>query len=177
MSFDFASFHIEPEEEPLFLERYAVALAAGRTFYMVERPTPVMRLFIDLDFKNLGALSGAGIEAASMVVGRAVLKFFPKKAVDDSTQNGRMVVCCTDTMKTTQNTASGKVNVLKTGIHIHWPNIYVTGSQAMTIRETILADLIATFGPRMPPYQNPWEDVVDGSVFYRDEKEGSGLRM
>jgi hypothetical protein len=111
----------------------------------------VMRLFIDLDFKNLGALSGAGIEAAAMVVGRAVLKFFPKKLVDDPSLNGRMVVCCTDTMKTTQNTAAGKVNVLKTGIHMHWPNVYVTGSQAMTIRETILADLISTFGPRMPP--------------------------
>ena len=118
---------------------------------MVERPTPVMRMFIDLDFKNLGALSGAGIEAAAMVVGRAVLKFFPHRPIVDSSLNGRMVVCCTDTMKTTSDTASGKVNVLKTGIHIHWPNLFVTGNQAMTIRETILADLISTFGPRMPP--------------------------
>ena len=143
---------------------------------MVERPTPVFRLFFDLDFKNLGILTGAGIEAAALVAGRAVSKFYSRDD-DDDTSNLRMVVCCTDIKKDTIEGPTGKVSVHKTGVHLHWPNIFVTGEQAMTIRESVIADMTLTFGPRVPPYQNSWEDVIDSAVFFKDGKEGSGLRM
>ena len=118
---------------------------------MIERPTPVCRLFFDMDFKNLGPLTGPGIEAAALIAGRAAAKFFPTRDLADASQNLRMVVCCTDIKKDTIETTTGRVNVHKTGVHLHWPNIFVTGQQAMTIREMVLADLIATFGNRVGP--------------------------
>lgn len=128
-----------------------MTLARGHTFYMVERPTPVFRLFFDFDFKNLGPLTGQGIEAVALVAGRAVARFFPNRDIDDASQNLRIIVCCTDIKKDTIESPSGKVNVHKTGVHMHWPNVILNGHQAMTIRESVLADLISTFGPRVPP--------------------------
>jgi hypothetical protein len=119
--------------------------------WLIERPTPVFRLFFDMDFKNLGPISGAGIEAAALVVGRTVQKFFPDRDVSDNSKNLRMVVCCTDIKPDTIDSPSGKVNVHKTGVHLHWPNVFVNGSQAMTIRESVLAEMQSVFGPRVPP--------------------------
>jgi len=60
----------------------------------------------------------------------------------------------------------------KTGIHIHWPHIYVTSEQVTELREIVLADLILAFGLRTAPF-NDWRDVLDLAVY----KAATGLRM
>lgn len=60
----------------------------------------------------------------------------------------------------------------KTGIHIHWPNIFVTSEQVFELREIVLADLILAFGLRTAPF-NDWRDVLDLAVY----KAATGLRM
>lgn len=59
----------------------------------------------------------------------------------------------------------------KTGIHLIWPNLYVTDFICLDIRESIVAECIKTFGQRSDPFNN-WYDVVDGSVYNQN-----GLRM
>ena len=59
----------------------------------------------------------------------------------------------------------------KTGVHLIWPEIYVNTEQCLNMRETVIADLISTFGQRSSPF-NDWTDVVDNSVYRM-----SGLRM
>jgi hypothetical protein len=59
----------------------------------------------------------------------------------------------------------------KTGIHLIWPNLYVTDAICLDIRESIIAECMRTFGQRSEPFNN-WYDVVDGSVYNQN-----GLRM
>lgn len=59
----------------------------------------------------------------------------------------------------------------KTGVHLIWPELFVTTDMCLDMRETVLADLISTFGQRSSPF-NAWRDVVDAAVYNK-----SGLRM
>ena len=59
----------------------------------------------------------------------------------------------------------------KTGLHLHFPNIVLSTSQALDIRQTMIAECTRLWGVRAPPF-NSWEDVFDRSVY-----EKSGLRM
>ena len=59
----------------------------------------------------------------------------------------------------------------KTGVHIIWPNLFVTDEQCLDIRESVIADLIKTFGQRVHPF-NDWSSVVDAAVYKKN-----GLRM
>jgi hypothetical protein len=56
-------------------------------------------------------------------------------------------------------------------VHVIYPNIFVRKEQCLDMRESIMADLISTFGQRQVPF-NSWSDVVDSAVY-----EKSGLRM
>ena len=76
-----------------------------------------------------------------------------------------------DSSKTCEK-CMGKMPVKKkTGVHLIWPEIYVTTEQCLDMRETVIADLITTFGQRVNPF-NDWRDVVDCSVYNK-----AGLRM
>ena len=59
----------------------------------------------------------------------------------------------------------------KTGVHLIWPEIYVTTEQCLDMRESVIADLILKFGHRTGVL-NDWKDVVDESVYVK-----AGLRM
>ena len=59
----------------------------------------------------------------------------------------------------------------KTGVHLIWPELFVTTDMCLDMRETVIADLISTFGQRSSPF-NSWRDVVDAAVYQK-----SGLRM
>jgi hypothetical protein len=51
---------------------------------------------------------------------------------------------------------------LKSGVHLHWPNVIVDRTRALNLRSKIIESL----GP------GPWDKVIDASVY-----GGSGLRM
>lgn len=55
---------------------------------------------------------------------------------------------------------------VKCGIHINFHYLYVKSEQALTIRETVICDLISQFGPRIG--HAPWKEVVDKEVFRKN---------
>jgi len=164
-------------EEQHFLKAYAKMLVAGHQMYFVEQLTyategPVCsRLFMDLDFKQLRGVTERGIEAAAMVVSKTVHRFF---GIQSTT------IVCSTTYKTEYKTdpSGNKIAQVKTGVHLHWPNFYVTSLQALHIRESVLVDLTEAFGHRDVVSMNSWDDVVDQSVYSKvNGGGGSGLRM
>lgn len=60
----------------------------------------------------------------------------------------------------------------KTGVHLLFPELFVTKEMCLDMRETLIADFIAVFGQRSLPF-NVWRDVVDESVYTAT----TGLRM
>lgn len=172
------SLVVPDADEASFLKGYARCLAAGKKMYFVEQlvypwTPPCSRLFMDLDFKQLHGITERGIEAASVVCAKTVSRFFPGRP-------SNTIVASTTYKNDTQTdaTTGNKVSVIKTGIHLYWPSHYVSPIQALHIRESVIADLQETFGQRVPPSMNPWDDVLDSSVYAKaNGKGGSGLRM
>jgi hypothetical protein len=161
-----------PQEEEQFLKLYSKLVLAGKKMYLAERPTPVIRVFMDLDFKQVAPISEFGIEAAAVVCSKVVHEFFPSK---EST----VVVSATTYKREEYKDEKGLITPwIKTGVHFSWPNFFVTQKQMLDIRESVLAKLLESFGGRTAPNYNPWEDVIDDAPYNRKgPNTGSGLKM
>ena len=186
--------------EDVFLRLYSYAYLQGFRMHWVEQRTTVFRLFMDLDFKQPEGIPAASIERVVYVVARTVKTFFPTTAncrlvcaatmykVEQCTgcscsctteTRGACLLChgsgCTgrrpDSMPCDKCKGSFPVK-RKTGIHLLWPDLYVTSESVWDMRESVIADLARTFGQRGGP-MNPWRDVVDLAVY----KACTGLRM
>ena len=118
------------------------SIRTGTKLYIVEQKTDVFKFFVDLDYKGPEALPDEAILELVNVM-HSVL------------QKGR---CCI------ARAAPRNVDSLvKTGVHIHWPDVYVTRSEALALRTRILLEL---------PDDPEWSRRIDASVY-----GGSGLRM
>lgn len=157
------NYCIKDENEEEFIKNYSISVLAGNSLFLVERPTTLIRYFLDLDFKQPEVICERDMEACARVVQQVVRTFFTS---DDT----HVIVC------TSQSKSIGDLK--KSGIHMLWPSIFLLPSHAQIIRESILCELMKTFGKRAEP-NNSWEDVVDNSVYGNmvKERSGSGLRM
>jgi hypothetical protein len=184
--------------ETNFLNLYALYCLYGHKNWLVEQKSDIFRYFIDLDFKQPGILLPEKIEAIVFIVVRAVSKFFPDsiddllKCICSSTvckvDRCKACLCECEGQKDCENCKgvgnTGKKGVLdcpgcggefpvtkKTGVHLHFPNIFVSASQALDMRETVIAECTRVWGFRSSPL-NAWSEVIDEVVYKQ-----SGLRM
>lgn len=123
-----------------FYIEYIAAVRRGLKLYVVEQKTDVFRFFVDLDYKARDPLSDTLLnetlqKMADVVPGRYVVARAPIRTVD---------------------------GLVKSGVHINWPDLCVTRQEALAFRTKILMELD---GPE-------WADFIDASVY-----GGSGLRM
>jgi len=158
------------DREEIFLKYYAEARMLGLRQFFVETRTPVFRYFMDLDFKQPAELPPRSMEAAAFVVCRTLRRFWPGKAAGDSFF--RCVVSTTNYKLEPARAGEEVASKVKSGVHLIWPEIFLNDAMALDIRESVIADLQETFGPRAEPAMNSWQDVVDLTVY-----KGSGLRM
>lgn len=166
-------FYVDNDEE--FLEIYARLWSKTQgefyrgSLYLVEKPTEIFRLFMDFDFKQRMGVTPQGIEALARVVHRVVAKFWVHAQ--------SVIVCCSNYTTTDTTDAEGtKVPLIKTGVHLHWPDVYCTTETLLHVRESILSELQDTFGGRSFP-MNAWSDVFDVAPYNHGSKQGSGLRL
>ena len=187
--------------EDVFLRLYSYAYLEGFRMHWVEQRTPVFRLFMDFDFKQPEGILACNIERVAYIVNRTVKTFYPSgtncRLVCAATMykveqcTGCPCSCTKDRdacLLCHGSGCTGKRNFdalipcdkckgsfpvkRKTGVHILWPELFVTSEQVWEIRESVIADLAKTFGPRGGP-MNVWRDVVDLAVY----KACTGLRM
>lgn len=77
----------------------------------------------------------------------------------------------TITTTTTQGSSiNDAANVVKNGIHVHMPKLFVNASQALVIRESLLVDFTARYGQVFG--HSSWKDIIDEAIYTRN-----GLRM
>jgi hypothetical protein len=183
-------FHVADKDEAEFLRWYAQTVSEHKRVWFVEQLTPIFRYFVDLDFAQLVGIPERAMQATAKLVQRVLLRFYPSlqsnEIVKVSTESGsvkmkndevlRAIVCTTNYKFI--NAKDGKPEMVKTGVHILWPNVYLTRDDALDIRESIVVELEKEFGKRLHPL-NSWQDVVDSSVYGSGNfgTKGSGLRM
>ena len=118
------------------------AIRLGKKIYVVEQKTDVFKFFVDLDYKGPEALPDDVILELATTMHSVV-------------QKGRCVIARAEPRQVDSQ--------VKTGVHIHWPDVFVTKSEALALRTRILLEL---------PDDPEWSQRIDASVY-----GGSGLRM
>ena len=118
------------------------AIRLGKKIYVVEQKTDVFKFFVDLDYKGPEALPDETILELATTMHSVV-------------QKGRCVIARAEPRQVDTQ--------MKTGVHIHWPDVFVTKSEALALRTRILLEL---------PDDPEWSQRIDASVY-----GGSGLRM
>jgi hypothetical protein len=135
---------VPDNESKEFFRVYISNVKSGKKLYVVEQKSEVFKFFVDLDYK---AQEKPSDEFILKICGAI------HEALDSP---GRCCIARTPTRPVKEG--------LKTGVHIHWPDLKVTKAQAISNRAKILLSL--------PECQIDWNSVVDSSVY-----GGSGLRM
>lgn len=137
---DGGQLHVPDKDLDEFYRAYLADLACGRKLYVVEQKTEIFKFFVDIDFKAEKALADQdAIELCERICatvdhGQCLVARAPPRRVKDA---------------------------IKSGLHLHWPDLNVTRAEALSLRTNILLDLEG----------DEWAQIIDSSVY-----GGSGLR-
>lgn len=131
-----------PTEETLeFYQECISALNSGSKLYVVEQKTDTFKFFVDLDYKAPEKLSDQDLLQFCSIIHGVVNK-------------GRCLIARAKPRPVKEG--------IKSGVHIHWPDLIVTRIEALNLRSKIIDSL----------GEGPWDKIIDPSVY-----GGSGLRM
>ena len=137
---------VPTEEIRDFYQACVDTINSGTKLYVVEQKTERFKFFVDLDYKAPEKLSDADLLQFCSIIHRAL----------DSRSR------CLIARARPRPIADG---LIKSGVHIHWPDLIVSRTQALNFRTKIVMSLTADFA-------FDWDKVVDAAVY-----GGSGLRM
>jgi hypothetical protein len=138
---DGGQLHVPDTDLEAFYRAYLADIACGTRLFVVEQKTEIFKFFVDIDFKAERPLTD---EDALDLCTR----------ICASVKNGKCLVARAPHRKL-------KDGEIKSGFHLHWPDLAVTRQEALSLRTRILMDLD---GPE-------WARIIDSSVY-----GGSGLR-
>lgn len=124
-----------------FYRAYLADLACGTRLYVVEQKTEIFKFFVDIDFKAERALEDE--DALDLC-----------RRIHGAVDRGKCLVARAPPRKV-------KDGEIKSGFHLHWPDLCVTRQEALGLRTRILLDLDG----------DEWAQIIDASVY-----GGSGLR-
>jgi hypothetical protein len=150
---DGGKLSVPDDQAGAFLNVYFNHILKGEKLSVVEIKTPVFKFFIDLDIK---LPVDEIIDAPKMfrVIRESAADFWE---VDDLP---KMIVASAE--------AKMVDDLLKTGYHVHFPDIFCNAPIAGKFREHLLANL----GIAFEDASYKWSDIVDEAVY-----KGSGLRL
>jgi Prim-pol 4/Herpesviridae UL52/UL70 DNA primase len=143
--------YVQDEDMDAFFQVYIEQLK-HRKLYVVEQKTHVFKFFVDLDYKAPDKLKDEALLAVCEVIHDAI---------------GSPGRCCIARAqpRPVKDPSGQRASLIKSGVHIHWPDLRVTKQEAISLRSRILLAL--------PEVQEvDWAQVIDSSVY-----GGSGLRM
>jgi len=133
--------HVPDKDLTDFWRAYLSDLACGQKLYVVEQKTEKFRFFVDIDYRAEAALG----DEETLELCRRIYTY-----VGDE---GRCFI--------SRAPARSEKGLVKSGIHIHWPDLIVTKQEAMSLRTQILMELD----------EDHWPETIDASVY-----RGAGLR-
>jgi len=138
-----------------FYEKCIESYNSGEKIFVVEQKTENYNFFMDLDYKDDDELTFEQIKSICKVICDKVSKFGGKDALISVAEPKPV-----DTL-------------IKTGIHINWPDFVVNRSSALALRDHVINTLNLAYGSR------DWKDIVDISVYGNSSRntKGSGFRM
>lgn len=127
----------------------------GEHIFVVEQKTKIYNFFLDIDYKDDDAMSLEQVEK--------IVKIICEKV--NSLGGGNCLV----SVAKPKNVGG----LIKTGIHLNWPNFPVDQKNAVYLKRHIVSTLMKLY-----PTED-WERIIDNSVYGNPDKgtKGSGFRM
>jgi hypothetical protein len=151
-SYNGGKVYIPREKEYEFLSSYAFSFANNEKLYFVETRPKTFKFMVDIDISDDHYWSTDEIVRLVANIQGTVLAFF---------DTDKATICCTSPVKI-------KEDGTHTGIHLIWPNIFVTNDTALCIRGGIIQKLKESD----IKLSKLWEDVIDETIYTRN-----GYRM
>lgn len=145
--------YIPYEQNEEFLKLYTEELKMNNELYFIELKTKNFKYFIDIDISDNYFWDNNLIIELSSVINNIIINYYPI--------NNLCIVTCANVPKI-------KNNLIHTGIHIHWPNIIVNKTIALSLRDVIIANLNNLNFNNI----NNWENIIDNTIY-----KTNGLRM
>ena len=137
---------VPTEETREFHQSCVDAIKSGTKLYVVEQKTELFKFFVDLDYKAQEKLKDEDLLQFCSII---------RDAIDHTSR-------CLIARARPRPVGEG---LIKSGVHIHWPDLVVTKTQALHFRTKIILKLTEYLA-------FDWDRVIDASVY-----GGSGLRM
>jgi len=138
-----------------FLRLLSSDLSAGEKYYISENKTDIFRFICDLDFYDSTEISIESIQKIVNILNDVIIIHF-------GVEYSKVIICGTET--------KNKNDLIKTGFHLIWPEIWINVNNAKIIRNIFINKLIEILGER--DKDNKWEEVVDKAIY-----DQNGLRM
>lgn len=138
-----------------FYNKCIECIKVGEPIFVVEQKTNIYNFFLDIDYKDEFALSLETIKLLTKVICDKVESFGGQDCL----------------ISIAKPKPCG--NVLKSGVHMNWPNFPIDQTNALFLRQHII-NLLTKIDKKIN-----WEQVVDKSVYGSIERnnKGSGFRM
>lgn len=155
---DGGKVHVEDDDMERFHEVYCDCVAKNIPQYVVEQRTPVFKLFMDVDLQSKTIIDDETILRICETIAAAAREFFDPMESD--------VIVCTAPVRE----LPGVIRSYKHGIHLHWKDIYVVSSKALTFRNLCIKRCAESFGDTC--FHNTWVKIIDAAVY-----KSSGLRL
>ena len=152
---------IPKEVYSAFLNLLAIDLQNGEKHYICENRTEVFKFICDIDMFEIEVVTIEQISKITEVLNLIIKTYFGETKV---------IICGADS-KIIKKIENGiEIDLIKSGFHLVWPDIWITVENSKKIRILFIEELVRVFGER--ENYNTWEDVVDLAVY-----EDNGLRM
>jgi hypothetical protein len=135
---------VPPQDTQAFYHTCVNLINSGTKLYVVEQKTELFKFFVDLDYK-----------AQEKLKDEDLLQFC--SLIAEEVDGGQCLIARALPRPVKEG--------IKSGVHIHWPDLIVTRTQALNLRTKIILGLRRY-------HEFDWDKVVDASVY-----AGSGLRM
>jgi hypothetical protein len=138
--------YIPRSKEYEFLCQYAAEMTRGTKLYYVETRPKTFKFMIDVDISDDHYWSVEEIAKLSVIIQKTVYDFF---------ETNQVVICCTSPAKI-------KNDGTHTGIHLIWPNLFVTSDTALCIRRGIIQKLKEFDKTEQDKFKltKSWENII-----------------
>lgn len=138
-----------------FYIKYTDSYNSGEKIFVVEQKTENYNFFVDIDYKDEDEIEFSELENYCKIICERVKKLGGKEALISVAQPKKVG------------------HLVKTGIHINWPDFIVNQSSALAIREILVRIMNEYYGSRN------WNDIIDEAVYgsLKRKAKGSGFRM
>ncbi len=146
----------DPEVYRAFLASYADDINHNRSLYVLERPTPIFRMYVDFDIPNV-LIDDVSLDTLITKVLGTFKNCFP----DAPKRTFCLSACLYRSAK-------------KSGVHLYFPFMYVDSAMAVDMCRRLIHYLRISYGLTYTPSREVWEKIVDTSV-YNGKK--ASLRM